>query len=263
MLKVIENFVALLSFLTPIPIPKRFQLRELKFEGLFMLPLVGFLRGVLAVIPITLLAMVNSNAIYVAVSIAVAMHYFVQGFIHGDGFIDFSEAVLAYRFGANPHKVVKDRYKGSYAIIVFSILALWIYSTLLQLCLFYGLENMVKAIIISETWSPISMALVSYLSLEPPEGMGKKFKEGVKLVDIVLGIVVSSVITIGLADLHIFKGFIKIIFLLASLAISCLITHMLSSRVLGYASGDVLGFAHEITFSVIITMLIFGARLWT
>ncbi|MEM0026694.1 MAG: adenosylcobinamide-GDP ribazoletransferase [Ignisphaera sp.] len=262
MAKRLRDFLSLLAFLTLLPIPQRYLGVEAAFGSLYMLPIVGFIRGLFAVTPMLLSALLHNNAPYVEAFSVVAMHYIIQGFIHADGFIDFSEAVLAHRFGVDASKVVKDRFRGSYAIAAFVLFALWLYSTMLQVIhLSADLWIATKIVLVAETWSPTSMAVVAYVCREPPDGLGKLFKKGLRISDIV-GAFLASVLITYATFLSIQTGSTTSILVLLALAISAYTTSVLGMKTLGYANGDVLGFANELSYATILTTLALGVALW-
>ncbi|MEM0063233.1 MAG: adenosylcobinamide-GDP ribazoletransferase, partial [Ignisphaera sp.] len=248
MAKKLRDFLSLLAFLTSLPIPRRYLGAEISFESLYMLPIIGFVRGVFTATPIILSALLHIDAPYIQAFSVVAMHYIIQGFIHADGFIDFSEAVLAHRFGADASKVVKDRFRGSYAIAVFALFALWLYSITLQAIHLSDLWKATRIVLVAETWSPITMAVVAYACREPPDGLGRLFRKGLRTVDIVGALLASLSITYA-TFLSIYIGATTSILVLAALTISAYTTIVLCMKTLGYANGDVLGFANELSYA--------------
>ncbi|MEM1684109.1 MAG: adenosylcobinamide-GDP ribazoletransferase [Ignisphaera sp.] len=263
MVKVLKNFFALLSFLTPIPLPHRLRSNTLVFGSLYLLPIIGLIRGLFTILPLYILYIVNIDAPFLATFTVIAMHYIMQGFLHADGFIDFSEAVLAYRFGVDAYRVVKDRYRGSYAIAVFMIFVLGLYSSVLSILIKTRLEVSIVLIISAEVWSIVSMPTLSYLGREPPEGIGRLFKHSVRDIDVLLGIAIAvALTTVLMFSVHPMIAPLLTMLLAVGFTIAVLSTHLLSSRVLGFVNGDVLGFVSELCYLMVMAIHAVGANLW-
>ncbi|MGB9726399.1 MAG: adenosylcobinamide-GDP ribazoletransferase [Fervidicoccaceae archaeon] len=247
--------------MTPIPVPREYVQNKLEFGSLFALPIIGSMRGAFVSIPLLTIFFFHIGSPDIAAFSVIAMHYVMQGFIHADGFIDFSEAALAKRFGADARKVLKDRYRGSYAIAIFSIFSLWLYSALLSIVITTNPLKAISLVVSAEAWSPTSMILTSLLSAEPPEGMGRAFKRGADSKSAAISLIISSTITIFL-----FREFRSSLFLILLSFISILLSSAISSalgrRVLGYANGDVLGFSNELSYAVLLTSFVLGASPW-
>jgi len=262
LVKVLKNFFALLSFLTPIPLPHRLRSNTLVFGSLYLLPIIGLIRGLFTILPLYILYIVDIDAPFLATFTVIAMHYIMQGFLHVDGFIDFSEAVLAYRFGVDAYRVVKDRYRGSYAIAIFVLFVLGLYSSILSILIKTRPDISIVLIISAEVWSIVSMPTLSYLGREPPEGIGRVFKHSVRDIDVFLGIAIAVALTIALM-FSIHTTAVPLIMLLAvAFIIAVISTYVLSSKVLGFVNGDVLGFVSELCYLMIMAIHVIGVNLW-
>lgn len=255
MKKILKNFTNLLCFLTSIPIP-RSLCTSIELGSLYLTTLIGFLKGFIIASLVILIAPYIS--IYVITSVTLALHFILQGFLHADGFIDFSEALLAHRFGVDPYKVVKDRYRGSYAIAVFTVFTIFLYTALLIV-----VSRGVLYLIFGEVWSSSSMLLITFIGSTPPEGFGAKFKKSLRLGDVALSIVIAFAITLGIIAYveHLFKAFAIAFLSLASTLISVAVSYTLSSRTLGFVNGDVIGFTAELTYALTMLMYSLGVKL--
>ena len=248
--KILSDFTKLISLLTPIPTPR--SSNDLSLGSLYLLPLVGLVRSSLAVLALVLISLVSRDLIYVETSLVVFMHFVSQGFLHADGLIDFSEALLASRFGRDPYKVMKDVYKGSYAIAVFAIYLLILYSSMLTLLEKLSVSAAALVIVSAEIFSLTTSIPLALLGREAPEGMGRIFKKSLRSRDASLSILIDFLLILLISLLiHMSLGLVIRILIISALSLifSLIISHLLSSRVLGFVSGDVIGFSIEVAYA--------------
>ncbi|AFH42023.1 adenosylcobinamide-GDP ribazoletransferase [Fervidicoccus fontis] len=254
-----KDFFSLLSFLTPIPVPRKYREGGLSFGSVYLLPIIGLLRGGIAIIPAAVLLSLKIKLVPLIAFSIVALHFIMQGFLHADGFIDFTEALLAGRFGVDAKKVLKDKYRGSYAIASFSVFTLWLYSSL------SSFQEPGYALILfpisAEVWSPSSMILTSLLSGEPPEGMGREFKRSSSPSSLAASLLISFPFTLMLS-FSLKLSLIITALSLSSLLLSSLLSYYMGKKALGYANGDVLGFSNELCYALLLTVYAAGAYLW-
>lgn len=211
------------------------------------MPIVGLIRGGIVVSPLVFVVLRGYASPYLLAFGIIALHFISQGFLHVDGLIDFSEAILAHRFGVEGYKVVKDRYRGSYAIAAFSIYILGLFSAITALVEGLPIAYIVCVLALNEVWSTTVMIALSYIGKEPPEGLGKTFKQNLRPLDVFLGLVITLALTLTLST---FLG-VELKFLMAigaSLVLSLSISRALAHRVLGFVNGDVLGFSSELYY---------------
>lgn len=250
---------SLLAFFTPIPIPDSLYLGAQIFSHLYLLPLVGIVRGLIVIVPLLMVSNLGVASPFLTAFMAIALHFMAQGLIHVDGFIDFSEAILAHRFGVDGYRVVKDRYRGSYAIAIFTIYTLGIFSFILSLIDLLELSALACLLLLIELWSTNTILILSYLGKEPPEGLGKMFKRCIKFLDLVLSTTLSAIATIltlyiSTLNPHYANAIIISIFL------SILISYTSSNKVLGFVNGDVLGFSSELFY--LISLIVYWVFTW-
>lgn len=219
------------------------------FKDLYLLPLVGFVRGGIAVLPLAIYPLMGVSSAYIIAFTAIAFHFILQGFLHADGLIDFSEAILAHRFGVEGYKVVKDRYKGSYAIASFCVYVLGLFSVIIALTERLSIVRLMCLLVISEVWSMTNIAVLSYSSKEPPEGFGKTFKENLGKNDVVLGTIISFAISLILTFITKMKPWF-LITIPISLIFNIALSRTLAYKVLGFVNGDVLGFSSELFYLI-------------
>ena len=263
MRSILKSLSTLLCFFTSIPLPKKLC-SSTEFRSLYLVPLVGFVKGFVVAVPIAILKNYLSLDVAIVSSIAILLHFSIQGFLHVDGFIDFSEALIASRFGVDPYKVVKDKYRGSYAIATFSTYIIILYTSIYTLTKILNSIPLLQLLVLSEVWSSIVFLVLPYIAPAPPNGLGKKFKDSIKFVDIVMGIAIAVILTciLTLCTGNPMKGFYIVFYSLLAVTISTFITYTLSMRTLGFVNGDVLGFAFEISYLLTILTYVATVSTW-
>lgn len=244
---IIKAFFSLLAFFTSIPVPHKLTNNATMFDHLYLLPIIGFIRGLITIIPLLIAVLTRAENCFLNTFAVIALHFIAQGFIHVDGFIDFSEAILAHRFGINGYNVVKDKYRGSYAIAVFGIYILGLFSSLLILIDKLGSFISIGLILFIEIWSISVMLILSYAGRKPPEGLGRRFSESIKICDIIFSSVLSIILTI-IIILIISLDPRYMLSIVISMSISIYISLVSAHRVLGFVNGDVLGFSSELFY---------------
>ncbi len=172
-------------------------------------------------------------------ALALAMHYLGQGFMHADGFSDFSEALLASRSGADPRSVLKDTHRGSFAVASFSVMAILLFSSSLSAVS----SGFLLAFVIAEIGEVAAIAAALGLGrIEPYEGMARAFKERTGAGTVAAIYAMSAVLIFLLGG-----GPMTLTVPIAALAVGCA-TALAANRVVGYVNGDALGFAGEVAF---------------
>ncbi len=229
------------------------------FSNLYFLPLVGLLRGGVTVVPLVVYSLSRIEGAHIIAFTAIAFHFISQGFLHADGLIDFAEAILAHRFGVDGYKVVKDRYRGSYAIAAFSVYTLGLFSVVTALIERLSMVKLMGLLVISEVWSTMIIMLISYFGREPPEGIGRMFKRNLSLGDVVVSLVLSSTISLTLTFTTNI-GFWFLVATLIALVFVLVLSRALAHKVLGFVNGDVLGFSSE--FFYLITLISYWVVTW-
>ena len=110
-------------------IPCPFKKWDEKARGRMMvfLPVIGVIVGGLWALAAWLLGLIGCPAPLYALIIAV-IPWLVTGFIHLDGFMDVSDAVLSQRDIENKRRILKDPHCGAFAVISMVLLGLASYA---------------------------------------------------------------------------------------------------------------------------------------
>ena len=237
----LRDLLSLVSFLTIYPVPDRYRSLDSAASAFYLSPIVGFLRGVPGFIILTIVGSLHHQFL---AGIAIALHIIIQGFLHIDGFIDFSEALLASRFGRDAGAVMKDRYRGSYGVASMGLYTALLYSSLSSID-----PRLLPAVfLLGEVIHGGSMVICMGLGrVEPYEGLGSIFKRSLSRNKLVISIAILTILysLISLPLLGSLPLYQLVFAVLASM-----FSAVIANRVLGYVSGDVAGFSGEVSYVV-------------
>lgn len=237
----IRGFLALLSFLTIIP--TKVHDVFLAAEYFHLVPIVGFIEGVIVILPlfIPIPSMIKTV-------LALLAFYILTGFNHLDGFADFIDALASRKKNEEALKIMKEPWRGTMAIASTTLLILVTYISLVVL-----IENKWYSIIFAQVLAFESMFILAILSNPPTyQGLGKLFITRAKrprkiMANIILMLVITSLILLlyGPDPVEI----LTLIIMTIATLLTMLYAYVKSHRVLGYSTGDVLGFCLELSRS--------------
>lgn len=229
----------MLGFFTVLPFKGS---KEDAADHFYAAPVVGFVRGLITSASVLATALFPG---YVAAALALALHYVGQGFMHADGFTDFSEALVASRSGADPRAVLRDEHRGSFAIASFVVLSLLLFASST-----YALSSRFPlAFVVAEIGEVASMAAaLEFGAREPYEGMAGAFKDRMSGRRLAFVLLLSAALIFLLGG-----GALTILVPLAALAAGWL-TAKAADGALGFTNGDALGFAGEVAFAAALLM---------
>lgn len=121
-------FMAWGNFLS-LPCPARLWQDDLRYRMLAMLPAVGLVAGLLELGLAALITWLRVPFAVGALLLLFLLHY-VSGFMHLDGFMDVSDAVLSRRDLETRQRILKDSRVGAFAVIAVIFLLLAGYAAL-------------------------------------------------------------------------------------------------------------------------------------
>lgn len=258
--KVLNDLTSLIAFFTPIPVITRSD--GLYFKSLYLLALIGVIRGSIVVSLLYLISSLKIFNSFIFGSLAIASHFIAQGFLHIDGFIDFSEALLASRSGINAYRVLKDTCRGSYAIAVFTTYVVLLYSVLSALIEVLSSRLVIHALFLVEVWIFDVIALIVLFNKTSSDGVGAVFKNSLTPRDLIVTVLSSLLITVVTCYLWNTELTPILMSLTIALLISTSFTSLISRKALGFINGDVLGFASEIFYFLSLATLMVIACSW-
>ena len=120
-MKFIKGFYMSLGMFTGIPLP--FHIWDQKYmpHMVASIPLVGLVVGVLWYLLMLLLTFLGLPTLLSAVFVLCAP-FFIAGFIHLDGYMDTSDALLSYRPLEDRLRILKDPNVGAFAVVMLVLL---------------------------------------------------------------------------------------------------------------------------------------------
>lgn len=167
--------------------------------------------------------------------------YVITGFLHVDGFMDTSDAILSYRPLEEKLKILKDPHTGAFAVV--SVLALFVicfacaYEIASDTALDIGkLRFLVLMPVISRSLT--GLALLS-LKVIPQSGYGSYFKKNTKTVHNISLVLTGFSAVAAMCFLSVGRGLIVATAMISGFFLSILWAY----RQFGGISGDISGYA--------------------
>ena len=245
-MSIVRSFLALLSFLTILPVGSRRSVRDAA-EAFHLIPFVSLVKAFI-VIPPSLIVRIYVNPLLSALTLLTLYVVITRG-LHIDGLADYLDAVGSLRRGEEALRIMKDPRKGSFAILAVSMYVV-IFTTCVHTIL-DAIDDVVKLLSVLVSvflWSDEAMFMLATISKpEPYEGLGKLFieysKSAVKRLTNLLIIVVLTSLLYAVAD------YVVLLPPLCSI-LTTLLLHLDASRRLGFVNGDVLGASNEISRAI-------------
>lgn len=213
----------------PCPFPKWDE--RARYRMLVCLPLIGGMIGGLWALSAFLLSLFPCPAAIRAL-VLTAVPALVTGFIHLDGFMDVSDAVLSRRDLAGRQKILKDPHTGAFAVLSAAFLLLSVFS--LFFSWEYSKEGLLPlALIPVAVRASAGIAVILFKPMETSQYRGEKKKTLV----IPLFVMLAAAIAVP-AALNGVHGLAP-----ASAALIYFLAALFAKKQLGGMSGDVSGYA--------------------
>lgn len=233
-------FMAWGNFLT-VPCPCKKWDNDLKNYMLGFLPSVGLILGVLWA-AITL-ALVYVGTPYLVLSFAVTFVLFALcGFMHLDGFMDCSDAIMSRKPMEIKQQILKDSHCGAFSVVsvVFMILA---YYSCVSTAISFGIDFVDLCLIpvISRAVAGANVLLRKPIGhSQYADGAGAEdIKQKKKAVLLVLG----QVILFSALGLLIATNIVPTLVVMVATAVGTYLATVYGKRQLGGMSGDIAGFS--------------------
>ena len=115
-MRYIKGFLMAWGCFCRIPCPYRGWEEDNRYAMLNMFPLIGTALGVLAGVIWWLLSLLGVSSLLTGALLTFS-YFWMTGFIHLDGFMDCSDAVLSRRPLADRQRILKDSRVGAFAVI--------------------------------------------------------------------------------------------------------------------------------------------------
>ncbi len=175
-----KSFILMLTFLTRIPIPVKFDIDQEDFKkGIWWMPVIGLIIGLL-LFGVYLLLRSFTSPLLLAFLLFL-LYVLITGGLHIDGFADTLDAFGSNRQRERMLKIMKDSHIGTFGVLGIVLLCLGMVVLLQELavlCLFFP--------VVGRTSALLSCAMSSYAR---EDGLGKTMISNTTIKHVVFALV--------------------------------------------------------------------------
>ncbi len=253
----IEGLKTLVAMFTVIPVRKS-QFSEETVKYLPLTIIIGAFYGILAGIVYVGLALILPT--FASAAIMLLTVHLLNGFFHVDGLTDFGDGIAAFGDKKKRLSAMKDVRVGAGGLILAlltTIATVSLYSVLPYIQLFllvFAIEVLCKN----------SLLACATLGKSHESGIGKQFVEGMNKKRLLASTLLSLAFLILIMFIYNYFLYISMacevkLFLLFSPVLSVISGAsfaVLSNRIFGCVTGDVLGASHEISRLILLTLIV-------
>lgn len=251
-----KSLLVALQFLTPIPVKlSSFEPKDLA-RSMRYFPLIGLLIGLILVLVKTLsFGPLNFSAMITATLVLLTLTA-LSGGLHLDGLSDMCDGFYAGRSREEIVKIMRDPHIGVMGVIgiVFVLLIKWSVLASLPLGMPYYSNITLILIPFLGRWSMVIAAAAGPYAPVAADGTAKPFVDNVTRKDAIISTVITLAVTSALSIIS--GNFVWFFLMIVSLLVVMAIM-MISRRMLGGITGDILGAINEVTE----VSVLFGAYL--
>ncbi|MDO4546198.1 MAG: adenosylcobinamide-GDP ribazoletransferase [Bacillota bacterium] len=123
-MRYVRGFLMAWGNFSAVPCPYKKWHQEDRTAMLCMLPLVGMFMAMIVTAGWALLSLSEINSVFKG-ALLTALYFWLTGFIHLDGFMDCSDAILSRRRSlAERQRILKDSHVGAFAVIALVFMVL-------------------------------------------------------------------------------------------------------------------------------------------
>jgi adenosylcobinamide-GDP ribazoletransferase len=200
------------------------------------MPIVGVLIGAIWWGAAELLSFVGVHAV-LAAAIIMLVPFVVAGFIHLDGYMDTSDAILSRRSNDERVRILKDPHTGAFAVIMVSILFVLQFAA--AYAVFDGGRHLALLVVIPVISRCGSALAVFCLKTAPYSGYAAMFRRGAGATHRIVVVFFTACI---LAAAWLIAGASGLI-VAGAAALAYVVAMAIAYRCLGGVSGDLTGFS--------------------
>jgi len=248
--RLFKGIASLISFLTIVP-TKIYEI-ELAAEFFYLVPVIGVFEGVIVGMVMSL-----NLPIVLRAGIATCLIFLITGFNHIDGFADFVDVLASRRRGKNALRIMKEVHRGSVAIASTILIILITFCSMICLGKYAFAHILITVVVSTE-----AMFILAVLSEEPDyPGLGKLFISKSKNTS---GIILNAAVLATFFTLMYLVLSYSIVYMMLAIAVTmicCAYTFDKASNILGYVTGDVLGFCFELSRTSCLLVLAIASSL--
>lgn len=232
--KFMKSFILMITFLTRIPIPMKFEFNTDDFvKGFIYFPIIGSIIGGILVIPFLFIEYISAP---VFAFLLIILYLLVVGGLHIDGVTDVFDGVFSAREKGRILEIMEDSRVGAFGVIGLVLYFLGIYVGLMEVVqLEQGLLYVFLMPIVGRIMALVGAGFSSYAKAE---GLGKDLVEGTK-----------PIVSISLIILVCIGAYAINITVLISVILTILLVFLIIWRlhkILGGITGDVIGLLIEV-----------------
>ena len=139
-MRYIKGFLMAWGCFCRIPCPYRGWEEDNRYAMLNMFPLIGTALGVLVSVVWWLLSLLSAGSLLTG-ALLTFCYFWMTGFIHLDGFMDCSDAVLSRRPLADRQRILKDSHIGAFAVMSLCFMLLLFFASMTTLAESFSLAK--------------------------------------------------------------------------------------------------------------------------
>ncbi|MCL2362397.1 MAG: adenosylcobinamide-GDP ribazoletransferase [Defluviitaleaceae bacterium] len=239
-MRYLKGFYMALGMFIGIPLPYHFWDEKYTAIMVASIPFVGAILGTLWWLAGVLLITANIPVMLAAAVLAM-VPFFIAGFIHLDGYMDTSDAVLSWRPLEDKLRILKDPHVGSFAVVMLGILFVFQFAAMYTIAETGQYLALIIAIaVISRCCSAMSIFFLRHM---PESNYTSMLSQNVKISH---RIFVVAVTILGIGAAFFYAGVFGLIVAGAVILGYGVAIRFVSKNLKGI-SGDLLGYAMVIS----------------
>ena len=247
-MRYIKGFLMAWGCFCRIPCPYPGWEEDNRYAMLNMFPLIGTALGVLAGVIWWLLSLLGVSSLLTGALLTFS-YFWMTGFIHLDGFMDCSDAVLSRKPLADRQRILKDSRVGAFAVISLGFMMLLFFASMAT---FAGDFTLAKAAMLCAVFT-ISRELSAYsiinrtpMQTSQYRGLSSHYYNEQGWPGVIMTIVICLILVVLpsgglLGDFSVLRLIVLLWILLAQASLESLIGRRMRKQ-LGGMSGDVSGY---------------------
>jgi len=172
----IRSFILMITFLTRIPIPMKFEFNTEDFvKGFIYFPIIGGIIGGILIIPFLFLKYVSAS---VFAFLLIMLYLLVVGGLHIDGISDVFDGIFSARTKDRMLEIMEDSRVGAFGVVGLVIYFLGLYIGLVEVVqMEQGWLYVLLMPIVGRTMALVGAGFSTYAK---NEGLGKSLIDGTK-----------------------------------------------------------------------------------
>lgn len=249
-MKYIRGFLMAWGNFSAVPCPYRKWHEEARRAMLCMLPMVGIMLAIFASVCWFILDLINAPAMLTGMLVSV-VYFCATGFIHVDGFMDCSDAIMSRRPELEQRqKILKDSHVGAFAVVSFVIGFVVFAISMTVIVENFSVENAAVLVLVMafSRFTAVefirkkpSMKTSQYADIANKSPDKNKFAMDEVIVQLIIMIVLLATVLIFLASGSIINMIVAIAVTVITV-VTAFIRGRAAIKQLGGMSGDVAGY---------------------